>query len=216
MLVVLANAFLLTRASEPVWQLLTPLQRIQFPWRLATLITVALTALAAHGAASLKPRMAPGRRSLVLAAVCIVALWLMVTARNGLEILRQTPNAELNPHAQDAWEYKPRGVQGEDFQRAVRQSKGPDGRIPKAALDAGGRVEVVRWRPRDIRLHVEAPRDSVLFDAAMLGTPTLVISAGGPDARARAESLGVDVYLQKPVQFVDIISTVRTPLKLKG
>lgn len=162
MLVVLANAFLLTRASDFVWQLLTPLQRIQFPWRLATLITVAMCALAAYAAAGVKPPMALGRRSLVLAAVCIVALWLMVTARNGLEILRQTPDAELNPHAQDAWEYKPRGVQGEDFQQAVRKAKGPDGRIPKAALEAGGRVEVVRWRPRDIRLRVEAPQDSVL------------------------------------------------------
>ena len=162
MLVVLANAFLLTRASDFAWQLLTPLQRIQFPWRLATLITVAMCALAAYGAASLRPRMALGRRSLVLAAVCIIALWLMVTARNGLEILRQAPNPELNPRAQDAWEYKPRGVQGEDFQRAVRESRGPDGLIPKAALDAGGRIEVVRWRPRDIRLQVEAPQDSVL------------------------------------------------------
>jgi hypothetical protein len=162
MLVVLASAFLLTRASDSVWQLLTPLQRIQFPWRLATLITVALTALAAYGAASLRPVMAPGRRSLVLASVCIVALWLMLTARNGLEILRQTPQPELNSVAQDAWEYKPRWVQAEDFQRAVRQSKGPDGRIPRAALEGGGRLEVVHWRPRDIRLQVEAPRDTVL------------------------------------------------------
>lgn len=107
-------------------------------------------------------RTVPGCRSLILAALCIVALWLMVTARNGLEILRQTPNAELNPRAQDAWEYEPRGVQGEDFQRTVRQSKGADGRIPKAAPDAGGRVEVVRCRPRDIRLQVEALQDSVL------------------------------------------------------
>ena len=49
-------------------------------------------------------------------------------------------------------------------------------------------------------------------DPALLDTPVLVISAGGPDARERALALGADVYLQKPVQFGDIISTVRTLL----
>jgi len=42
----------------------------------------------------------------------------------------------------------------------------------------------------------------------------MVISAGGADARQRALDLGVDVYLQKPVQFSDIIGTVRTLLRL--
>jgi len=162
MVVVLASAFLLTRASDFVWQLVVPLQRIQFPWRLATLITVALAALAALAAASLRSGMAPGRRSLVLVGACIVSLWLMITATNGLEILRQVPNPALNPRAQDAWEYKPRWVQAADFQPAVQQSKGADGRIPKATLDTGGGIEVVRWRPRDISLRVEAPRDAVL------------------------------------------------------
>lgn len=53
-------------------------------------------------------------------------------------------------------------------------------------------------------------------DPALAGIPILVISAGGVDARARAVDLGVDVYLQKPVQFADIISTVRTLLKIRA
>jgi uncharacterized protein (TIGR02266 family) len=51
-------------------------------------------------------------------------------------------------------------------------------------------------------------------DPAMLGLPIMVVSAGGADARQRALDLGVDVYLQKPVQFADIIGTVRTLLRL--
>jgi len=51
-------------------------------------------------------------------------------------------------------------------------------------------------------------------DPALLETPVLVISAGAADARARALALGADVYLQKPVQFADIIGTVRTLLKI--
>ena len=53
-------------------------------------------------------------------------------------------------------------------------------------------------------------------DPALLGTPILVISAGAADARARALALGVDVYLQKPVQFADILATVRTLLRIQG
>jgi uncharacterized protein (TIGR02266 family) len=52
-------------------------------------------------------------------------------------------------------------------------------------------------------------------DPALAQMPVLVISAGGSDARSRALALGADVYLQKPVQFGDIIGTVRTLLRLK-
>jgi uncharacterized protein (TIGR02266 family) len=51
-------------------------------------------------------------------------------------------------------------------------------------------------------------------DPALLEIPVLVISAGGADARSRALGLGADVYLQKPVQFGDVIATVRTLLRL--
>ena len=61
----------------------------------------------------------------------------------------------------------------------------------------------------DGRLHA---RRADARDPALLEIPILVISAGAADARARALDLGVDVYLQKPVQFADIIATVRTLL----
>jgi CheY-like chemotaxis protein len=51
-------------------------------------------------------------------------------------------------------------------------------------------------------------------DPKLAGLPIMVISAGGADARARVLELGVDVYLQKPVQFSDIMGTVRTLLRL--
>ena len=53
-------------------------------------------------------------------------------------------------------------------------------------------------------------------DRTLASIPILVISAGATDARARALELGVDVYLQKPVQFADIMSTVRTLLRIKS
>ncbi len=53
-------------------------------------------------------------------------------------------------------------------------------------------------------------------DPSLTATPILVISAGGSDARSRALDLGVDVYLQKPVQFADIMNTVRTLLRIRS
>lgn len=52
-------------------------------------------------------------------------------------------------------------------------------------------------------------------DPHLAQVPVVVISAGGADARARALELGADVYLQKPVQFADVISTVRTLLRIR-
>jgi uncharacterized protein (TIGR02266 family) len=53
-------------------------------------------------------------------------------------------------------------------------------------------------------------------DPALAAVPVLVISAGSSEARTRAIEGGVDVYLQKPVQFSDIVGTVRMLLDLKG
>ena len=53
-------------------------------------------------------------------------------------------------------------------------------------------------------------------DAGLAGLPVLVISAGGAEARARAVEAGVDVYLQKPVQFSDLMATVRMLLNIKA
>jgi uncharacterized protein (TIGR02266 family) len=53
-------------------------------------------------------------------------------------------------------------------------------------------------------------------DPGLAGVPVLMISAGASDARARAIEAGVDVYLQKPVQFSDIVGTVRMLLNIKG
>jgi CheY-like chemotaxis protein len=57
--------------------------------------------------------------------------------------------------------------------------------------------------------------ERIRADAAIASTPILVISAGAADARDRALALGVDVYLQKPVQFSDVIGTVRALLRLE-
>jgi uncharacterized protein (TIGR02266 family) len=51
--------------------------------------------------------------------------------------------------------------------------------------------------------------EAVRGDPALARLPVVVLSAGGAEARRRAEALGADLYLQKPVRFADLVSTVR-------
>ena len=44
--------------------------------------------------------------------------------------------------------------------------------------------------------------------------PVIAISAGGKDAQERAMSLGVDIYLRKPVKFAEVLETVKHLLRL--
>jgi uncharacterized protein (TIGR02266 family) len=52
-------------------------------------------------------------------------------------------------------------------------------------------------------------------DPQLMATPVIVISAGGPEAQARAADLGADVYLRKPVRFVEVLETVKGLLKIR-
>jgi len=58
--------------------------------------------------------------------------------------------------------------------------------------------------------------ERIRSEPSLAALPILVISAGATDARVRALELGVDVYLQKPVQFSDILTTVRTLLRIRS
>ncbi|HEY3449685.1 MAG TPA: TIGR02266 family protein [Myxococcales bacterium] len=44
--------------------------------------------------------------------------------------------------------------------------------------------------------------------------PVIAISAGGADSANQAQKAGANVYLRKPVRFVDVVETVRALLKL--
>ena len=43
----------------------------------------------------------------------------------------------------------------------------------------------------------------------------VAISAGGKEAQDRAMQLGVDIYLRKPVRFVEVLETVKQLLRIK-
>lgn len=45
--------------------------------------------------------------------------------------------------------------------------------------------------------------------------PVIAISAGGKDAQEKAMTAGVDIFLRKPVKFVEVLETVKTLLRIQ-
>jgi uncharacterized protein (TIGR02266 family) len=52
-------------------------------------------------------------------------------------------------------------------------------------------------------------------EQALQSIPVIAISAGGRDAQQKALDLGVDIYLRKPVRFVEVLETVKQLLHIK-
>ncbi|HSM94256.1 MAG TPA: response regulator [Anaeromyxobacteraceae bacterium] len=140
-------------------------------------------------------------------------------ARTGIGKLKRSYRVlvvEDNPHVIEMYEYALRKLRTPDGATEIAIEYGANGHEALVRLKRQPRIDLVM---ADLYMPVMdgfTLVERMKADPSLLGIPTVIISAGGPDARARAESLGIDVYLQKPVQFVDVISTVRTLLKLKA
>lgn len=123
---------------------------------------------------------------------------------------------EDNPHVLEMYEYA---------LRRLRTGKDPLEAAVEFASNGHEALERLRERPpidlvlTDLYMPIMdgfALLEQLRADPLLDATPVMMISAGGPDARARAVELGVDVYLQKPVQFADVMSTVRTLLRMRA
>jgi uncharacterized protein (TIGR02266 family) len=140
-------------------------------------------------------------------------------ARTGIGVARRVYRVlvvEDNPHVVEMYEY------------ALRKLGSTDGNVEVAVEYAqNGHEALARLQDRPLVDLVMADLYMPVMDGFTLvermradpehsSTPILVVSGGGADARARALELGVDVYLRKPVQFLDVVNTVRTLLKMKG
>lgn len=51
--------------------------------------------------------------------------------------------------------------------------------------------------------------EKIREEEALKSIPVIAISAGGKDAKERAEALGVDAYMKKPVRFAEVLETVK-------
>lgn len=57
--------------------------------------------------------------------------------------------------------------------------------------------------------------EKVRQDERLKKIPIVAISAGGRDAQEKAMSVGVDIYLRKPVRFAEVLETVKRLLNIK-
>lgn len=57
--------------------------------------------------------------------------------------------------------------------------------------------------------------EKVRGDERLKKIPIVAISAGGRDAQEKAMSVGVDIYLRKPVRFAEVLETVKRLLHIK-
>jgi uncharacterized protein (TIGR02266 family) len=120
---------------------------------------------------------------------------------------------EDNPHVVEMYEYALRKLGAGDT--AVHVEYGANGHDALVRLEQPPRVDLVMTDLYMPVLDGFTLIERMRGDPGLAEIPILVISAGASDAKARALDLGVDVYLQKPVQFSDIIATVRTLLRIR-
>lgn len=182
--VAVVSTLLMTPLSKPVWRVVPPLQAIQFPWRFGTVLTIATAALVAAGCSATQWSAMTRTliRTLTFASVALMLLadaftvWdayvftpggrgevLTVTNR---EPERLTYNDEKiavskgTPGFQPRWA-APLELNGlESLLQKIGQREG--GTVEVNMTAGGGRVVVERWRPRDIRLEIDAPTSAAL------------------------------------------------------
>jgi CheY-like chemotaxis protein len=121
---------------------------------------------------------------------------------------------EDNPRVVEMYEYALRKLRSAEGAVDVSVEFAANGHEALARLAHTPRLDLVM---ADLYMPVMdgfALVEKLRADPRTVSLPVMVISAGGADARQRALDLGVDVYLQKPVQFADIIGTVRALLRL--
>jgi len=57
--------------------------------------------------------------------------------------------------------------------------------------------------------------EKIRGEEGLKAIPIIAISAGGKEAQDRAIGLGVDIYLRKPVKFVEVLETVKQLLRIR-
>ena len=122
---------------------------------------------------------------------------------------------EDNPHAVEMYSYALKKLASENL----------GGRVPievHFAQDGHGALAQLEARPFDLvvtDLYMPVLDGFQLVrrmkgDPRFRGIPVVAISGGGTEAQERATDLGVDVYLGKPVKFVQVLETVKRLLRI--
>lgn len=120
---------------------------------------------------------------------------------------------EDNPRAVEMYEYALRKLRSAEPGLEVVLEFARDGHEAWGRLAADPPIDLVLTDLYMPILDGFGVVERMRADARLARVPVLVISAGDDEARERAMAIGVDVFLQKPVQFADVIQTVSTLLR---
>jgi len=123
---------------------------------------------------------------------------------------------EDNPRAVEMYEYALRKLRSAEPGLEVVLEFARDGHEAWGRLTADPPIDLVLTDLYMPILDGFGVIERMRADARLASVPVLVISAGDDEARERAMAMGVDVFLQKPVQFGDVIHTVSSLLRARG
>lgn len=144
--------------SEPLWRLLTPLQLVQFPWRLNLLLVIATVAVVALGTPTYRPWQ------------WVWWLLLALTLLSQGLYVREAPLTQAPVKSQLDGEFD-----SKRSAREYRQKQVPRGMFAPTLLawkeefqpaitsdHQGVNWQIQRWQPRHIELTVDAPAPAKL------------------------------------------------------
>lgn len=150
--------FMMHPWSAPVWHLIKTLQAVQFPWRFNVALTFTAAVLCAYGAQALFLRPVLWRSVVAVAILCfLVVLWpsnVKPMLWNSLKPFH--PPAQVMQNYFDADEYRPISVPKQFWLALQKSDLSVLMERPAYVAEGEGRVELLSWKPRDIRLQVMA------------------------------------------------------------
>lgn len=169
--IVALSLLMMTPLSKPIWQVVTVLQSLQFPYRFNAVLVVGVTALLAFGISALKRPLTllTGLTSLAMAGlvgVCLLAT--VLAARSAYPAFNPLPEVmgkldQQLKSTEEVQEYWPRWTRGVDHQLLLEEARKPNARLEEAVSEATDSVIVQRWKPRDILLESELTKDHALI-----------------------------------------------------
>ncbi len=164
--------FMMSPLSRPVWAFLPPLQKVQFPWRFNTVLSLAVAALLAIAFAAAE-RWSPPALVLKVAVIVLLGIWSYDAIPRAwfsypVHYVDHQVVMERNKwleQSRDQDEYRPRWVVSikEPDLAALLQKLGKTPDLPgTVSLSIQGRVAIESWKPSEIELSVAASEAAVV------------------------------------------------------
>lgn len=203
----LASLLLMVEASRPLWELAAPLQRVQFPWRLLTLVALAASLLLGVGLEALTGVSARLRR-LGLVALALVSL--VAYARYAVA-LPPPPGVDLDAQATPAALQRWIGADSIWMPRVLRGAPPPGPRV--RLLEGQARARLVSDRTHQLVLRVEGATASVWW-ARIAAFPGWTLTVDGVAAPLAIDPATGGLVAAVPAGEHDVALQFRaTPLR---